>query len=429
MSFGAFYAGLSGLQANAARLGVIGNNLANLNTIGFKGSRVTFEDVFSAGAGVNGAGNPQQIGLGSQVGGIDRIFSQGSFQTTSRVTDVAIQGNGFFVLRDNAGGQRFGRAGNFSFDKDGALVTPAGSFAQGYTQQDVNGNVVNSGAIGDIQIPSGLTAPPRATSFILSNINLDAGAQIDDPFTPLDEAERFSTSITIYDSLGQRHNLTLTFEPIDMALGLWDYEITVPGAEVTGGTAGTPFPIDTGSLQFDSAGQLISPSGNVTLTVPGWTNNAAAQSVEWRLFDNAANSIMTSFADPSSTSATNQDGFSVGQLRTLTIDQEGLISGIFTNGVTLQLARFALATFNNNNGLLTAGQNSFLETNASGPPTIGGANSGGRGLTRANSLELGNVDITAEFTDLIISQRGYQANSRIITTTDEIIQEALNLKR
>jgi flagellar hook protein FlgE len=436
MAFSSFYAGLSGLQANAGRLSVIGNNLANVNTVGFKASRVTFQDIFSqsgVGAGVNGAGNPQQVGLGTQIAGIDQIFGQGSLQTTGLVTDVAIQGNGFFVLSDRAGARTLTRAGNFTFDKDGFLVTSNGQFVQGYTQRDANGQIVTSGSIGNIQVPVGLGAPPQPTSFISTQINLSADAAVDDPATAVDEAGVFSTTMSVYDSLGARHNVTLSFRPVDTnADGIrdqWTYTATVPGDDVTGGTAGTPFQIGTGTVTFDSAGKLTSPSGPVTFNTPAWTNGAAGQAVEWRLFDDANAGTITGFAGPSATSSTNQNGYGVGRLRTLTIDQDGLMAGVFTNGVTLDMARFALATFNNPNGLLKNGMNSYLETNASGPATVGGANSGGRGMLSANSLELSNVDITQEFTDLIVSERGYQANSRIITTTDQIMQEALNLKR
>ena len=436
MSFGAFYAGLSGLQANSGRLNVIGNNLSNLNTVGFKTSRVTFEDIFSqpgSGGGVNGAGNPQQVGLGVQTSGIQQIYSQGSLQTTALVTDAALQGNGFFVLSDANGGQRFTRAGAFTFDKDGFLVNPAGHFLQGYTTLDPNGSVVSSGAIGNIQIPAGQTAPPQATSFVSSAINLDLNAIVDDPFTTLDEAEEFSTSVTVYDSRGARHVLTLNFRPVDTnsdgQVDEWSYEASVPGDEVAGGTPGTQFPVGSGTMTFDGLGQLSSPTGNVPLTI-NWNNGANVQTIDWQLFDQQnSQGLVTSFEGGSSVSSSNQDGFGVGQLRTLIIDQDGLISGIFTNGNTLELARFALANFNNLNGLLGSGQNSYVETIASGPPTIGAANSGGRGFVRSNSLELSNVDITQEFTDLIISERGYQANSRIITTTDSVIQEALSLKR
>ncbi len=182
-------------------------------------------------------------------------------------------------------------------------------------------------------------------------------------------------------------------------------------------------------MSFDADGQLILPAANPTIAVAGWTNGAAAQNIDWELYDDDGVGRLTGFAAPSAISSSNQDGYGVGALRTLLIDQEGLVSGIFTNGVNLQLARLAMATFNNENGLLRDGQNTYLETNASGNATIGAANSGGRGITISNSLELSNVDITKEFTNLIIHERGYQANSRTITTTDEVIQEALRLKR
>ncbi|HEU4400902.1 MAG TPA: flagellar hook-basal body complex protein, partial [Candidatus Polarisedimenticolia bacterium] len=252
--------------------------------------------------------------------------------------------------------------------------------------------------------------------------------------TAQDEAETFSSTVTIYDSLGARHNLTLNFRPVDTNadgfLDQWTYDATLPGAEVTGGVAGTPFSIGTGTLVFGPNGQITLPGANVALAIPGWNNGAGAQTVDWRLYDPTSGAgNLTGFAGPSASSSANQDGYGVGRLRTLTIDQDGLIDGVFTNGVTLQMARFALAVFNNPNGLLKNGENTFLETNGSGVATIGTANTGGRGTVSASTLELSNVDITQEFTDLIISERGYQANSRIITTTDQVMQEALNLKR
>ncbi len=437
MSFSSFFAGLSGLQANSDRLSVIGNNLANVNTVGFKASRVTFQDIFtSEGASFNGAGNPLQVGRGTQIGGIDSVFSQGSLQSTNVLTDMSIQGEGFFVLRDPSGELSYSRAGNFSFDADGFMTAPSGQVVQGFTTPDANGNIPVSGAANDIQIPSGLTASPRATTSFNGFINLNAVAQVDDPATStVEQAEVFSTSVNIYDSLGTRHTVTLNFTPVDTTvpadgvLDQWSYEVTVPGEDVTGGTAGTPSVVGTGTIDFDANGQLATPATNITLNFPAWSNGAAAQNVEWEMFDANGGGILTGFAGPSSLSSSNQDGFGVGLLRTLTIDSDGLISGLFTNGSSVELARVVLGTFNNTNGLLRDGANGFLETSNAGLATIGAPNSGGRGVVTANTLELSNVDITKEFTNLIISQRGYQANSRIITTTDEITQEALTLKR
>jgi flagellar hook protein FlgE len=437
MSFSLFYTGLAGLQANSNRLGVIGNNLANLNTIGFKSSRVTFSDIFSGagGTGFNGAGNPMQVGRGVQIGSIDQLFSQGSFQSTGMITDLSIQGQGFFVLADSTGTQSFGRAGNFTFDKDGNLVTPAGGYVQGWTDRNANGNIPSSGQMANIQVPVGLVAPPQATTTLSNMTNLSADARVDDPLTALDEAQEFQVTTTVYDSLGARHNVTFSYTPADNAttptgrLDHWTYSVTVPGEDVTGGTAGTPFEIDAGTVAFDSNGLLVTPAANVTLAVPAWTNGAAAQSVDWLLFDDANSGLLTGYSGASATSSTSQNGFGVGTLRALTIDQDGLVSGNFTNGSTLELAKIAMAVFRNPNGLIRNGANSLIETSSSGPATIGGANTAGRGEIIANSLELSNVDITQEFTEMIVSERGYQANSRIITTVDQILQEALSLKR
>ena len=203
----------------------------------------------------------------------------------------------------------------------------------------------------------------------------------------------------------------------------------MPGDEVTGGTPGTPFSVGSGTMIFDNQGQLTSPASDVTLTVPGWNSGASAQNINWELYDDNGVSTISGWDGTSAVSSVSQDGYALGILRTLVIDGDGLISGIFTNGITQELARIAIANFNNPTGLIREGSNVFVETNASGPATIGAANTGGRGGTIPNTLELSNVDITEQFTNMIITQRGYQANSRIITTTDEVIQEALNLKR
>lgn len=433
MGFSSFYAGLSGLQAYATHLNVIGNNLANVNTIGFKTSRMTFQDLLYQTA-IGSGRNPAQIGLGVQTASVDSLFSQGSLQSTGVVTDLAIQGNGFFVLRDPQGARAFSRAGNFSLDKNGDLATSSGAMVQGYTSRDADGNIVTSGAIGNINVPPGLIAPPQQTTSFYAYTNLNASARVDDPATLASEAEGFSTTLSIFDSLGARHDLTLNFTPQDTnadgRLDQWGYQVTVPGEEVAGGVAGTPFVVASGTLTFDTGGKLVGPSGNVAIAAPAWANGAGAQAMEWRLFEATTGaSILTGYDGSSATSNVNQDGYAAGTLRTLVINNDGQVDGVFTNGSTLHIARIALATFNNSNGLLKSGFNGYLEATASGSATIGAANSGGRGAIAASSLELSNVDITQELTDMITAERGYQANSRIITTTDQVIQEALNLKR
>jgi flagellar hook protein FlgE len=298
---------------------------------------------------------------------------------------------------------------------------------QGFVQRDALGNIPSSGSLDDVRIPIGQTSPPQATTEFGATFNLDSA-----------KAEPFSTTIAIFDALGDRHDLTITFTPTDNDLDgdplttandSWNFDVTVPGDEVTGGTAGTPFSVGSGVFAFDGNGQITQPLTDPVLTIPGWSNSAGGQAIDWAIFDENGDGNLTSFADPSTISSSNQNGFGVGSLQTLIIGQDGLISGIFTNGANIDLARIALATFNNENGLLRDGANFFLATTSSGTATVGSASTGGRGLVVANTLELSNVDITSEFTSMIIGQRGYQANSRIITATDEIIQEALSLKR
>jgi len=430
MGFSSFYSGLSGLQAHSEKLNVIGNNLANVDTIGYKSARMTFQDIYA-----QTLGSSLQVGLGVQVASVDKSFTQGSLQTTGVATDFALQGNGFFVLRDPNAGSFYSRAGTFQFDKDGFLVDPSGQVVQGFTQKTATGAINATGTPADIQIPTGLTAPPNPTSVFTSVSNLNAFAKVDDPTTVgINEAQTFTTIVPVFDSLGGRHDVSITFTPVDTnangALDQWNYAATVDGGQVTGGTAGTPFSLASGSIVFNAQGQVTTPSGNVAIAIPAWTNGAGAQSTTWNIFDPLTGaSNLTGYVGPSATASVQQDGYPVGQLSFISADADGVISGAFTNGKTLQLAQLAIANFNSTAGLVSLGRNNLAETLSSGPAAIGAANSGGRGSIVSGSLELSNVDITQELTDLIVAERGYQANSRIITTTDQVIQEALSLKR
>ena len=443
MPFSAFYAGLTGLKTNAAALNVIGNNLANVNTVGFKVGRANFAELFSAGGGgigVNRAGTPMQVGLGAQLSGVQQLFSQGALQPTDVVTDLAIQGRGLFVLNDRSGGAVYSRAGNFSFDAEGFLVDPNGYRLQGYQDKDANGRIVSSGTYGDIQIPAGMTASPRPTSYFRPEMNLNAGATPDDPLTAENEGDTpFSTGITVYDSKGGPHDVTLvltpedTSSPLDGAIDQWSYEVRIDRSELSGITTNPDDPpyyvVDSGALTFDGSGNLATPTSNPSLTIPGWANGASAQTITWELFDPSGTPQVSSVVAPSAVSSLTQDGAAQGLIRALAIDAEGIVSGVFSNGETIQLSQLVVATFNNPGGLLKAGQNVYTSSIASGPPTQGTANSGARGSISAQSLELSNVEITDQFTDMIVVERGYQSNSRVIRTVDNLTQEALTLIR
>ncbi len=428
MAGGSFSAGLSGLNANQTALSVIGNNLANINTIGYKTSTATFADLVSQTVGGTST-NPMQVGLGVMTGSISPVFSQGSIESTSEATNVAIQGAGFFVVADNTGSYAYTRAGNFAFDKDGTLVSPDGYRVQGYTTTDpTTGDIVTTGSPTDIVVPPGVLREPVATTSFQTLSNLDAGAAAGSTFT---------TSVQLYDAKGAAHVLTVTYTK-QAATGTWNYAMTVPGAEVVGGTAGTPYAIPaasggSGTLVFGATGVLQTVNGAVpadlTVTTPAWTDGAAATVARWDLVDANNVGAITGYASASTTSSISQNGSAAGTVTNITITSDGTITGTFGVGQTIEIGKLALANFNNPKGLVKLGSNRYGESAAAGLPNIGVPGEGGRGTLIGSSLEQSNVDMAREFTQMILAQRGYQANSKTITVADELLQDTLALKR
>lgn len=422
MSVGSFSASLAGLNANQQKLSVIGNNLANINTIGFKASNVAFADLVSQSVG-GPSTDPMQVGLGVTVGSISPNFSQGGIETTGVATNVAIQGTGFFLVGDSST-RAYTRAGNFSFDASGKLTTPDGQAVQGYTALDpTTGLLSTTGQPTDVVIPPGVLRAPVPTTSFGTTTNLDANAPV---------GATFSASVQIYDVLGDQHVATVTYTK--SAVDTWAYDITVPGAEVTGGTAGTPFSIGTGSVQFSNTGALSQVNGaaaaDVTITSPAWANGALATDFAWDLVDANGTGSLTGYSSASATSSITQNGSPTGAVSSIiTIDAEGKLIASFGIGRTVTVGQLALATFNNPQGLVKLGTNLFSESEASGIPSIGTAGTGGRGSLIGSALEQSNVDIAQEFTQMILAQRGYQANSKSITVADELLLETLNLKR
>jgi len=410
--YGAFYSSLSGLSANASSLSVIGNNLANLNTIGFKGSTGTFQDLFNAqmGAmGTQGNGNPLQIGLGTRLGAVSQNFGQGSYQSTSNPTDMAISGSGFFTLTTKSGARAYTRAGNFTVDKSGMLVDPNGSNVMGWNRA----NLASKGAVEAIYINPGTTSDPRATTSVSSSTNLNADAATGTVFT---------SPLQVFDSLGASHSLLFTYSKAATA-GQWNLTVTTDDNAAT--VAGFP-----ATVQFNGSGILTSPAADPTITVTGWSNGAANLSTNWDIWSGSpAVSSLTGYASASSTGSTTQDGYGAGSIQSVVVDSDGIITGNFTNGQTIPLAQVALASFSNQNGLSKQGDNNWQETLASGAGNIGAASTGGRGAILGAQLELSNVDVAEEFTKLIVAQRGYQANSKVVTTSDDMMQVTLNLKQ
>ncbi|HWI18350.1 MAG TPA: flagellar hook protein FlgE [Vicinamibacterales bacterium] len=416
-----FSASLSGLNVNQQKLNVIGNNLANINTIGYKASTVQFMDLVSQSVGGSSL-NPMQVGLGVTTGSISPSFKQGGIENTGVPTNVAIQGNGFFVVGDSSN-RSYTRAGDFSFDADGMLVTSDGLPVQGYTAADpVTGAIITTGQPGSIVVPPGVLRQPTPTSQFGTVTNLDSGAIAGATFT---------ASVQVYDSLGTPHVATITYT--NTAPGEWDYEMTVPGEEIAGGTAGTPEVIATGDLTFDGDGKLDLVNGaaaaDVTVNGPTWANGATAVDFVWDLVDVNDVATITGFDGPSATSSVTQNGAAAGTINSISINATGEILATFGTGSSVSVGQLAMANFNNPQGLVKLGSNRYGESASAGIPNVGVAGTGGRGSLIGSSLEQSNVDIAQEFTQMILAQRGYQANSKSITVADELLVDTLNLKR
>lgn len=405
---------LSGLTASSAALSTIANNLANLNTIGYKDQRVLFRDLFYQTLGSSGSGNPIQQGAGAAVSAISSIFTPGNVDPSGVATDVAIMGEGFFVVQGN-GTTTYTRAGNFTPDKNDFLVTAEGEQVMGYPA--VNG-VINTGqGLTPLSMGKGTISPPTATTNVEIRTNLDASAAVG--------GNPFSTPVTVYDSLGGSHVLTFTFAKT--GTNAWSYQITIPAADV--GATGNPVVIRSGALTFDGAGMLLTPTADVTgIPITGLVDGANNMTFSWQLYDSGAG-VLTQVAAPSSATSTQQNGNGSGSLSSFSIGADGMVTGSFSNGRTAVLGQLVLANFPNLQGLLRTGRNGFAPTLASGQAVIGAPGTGGRGTLSGGGLELSNVDIAKEFAALIVAQRAFQANARTVTAFDEITQETINLKR
>jgi flagellar hook protein FlgE len=431
MSVGSFSAALSGLNAHSTALKVIGNNLANLNTVGYKASTVTFADLVSQTVGGN---STTQIGLGVTTSNISPTFSQGGIENSREATNVAIEGNGLFVV-NGENGTVYTRAGDFTFNADGELVTSDGYKVQGYTQIDpATGAIVTTGEPTDIMVPPGVLRTPVPTSEVYMATNLDADTAV---------GATFNGSVQVYDSLGATHVLTVEYT---RTAGGWDYEITVPGSEVNPPPAGgAPAVVAGGSLTFDANGQLATmtptapstgggnavpgPIADVVFTAPVWANGAAAAPLTWDIVDDNNVASITGFATPSANASKRQNGTPAGMINNIWIGNDGTITATFGAGQSVAVAQLALATFNNPKGLLKLGGNKFSTSLEAGLPNVGTAGTGGRGTLVGAALEQSNVDIAQEFTRMILAQRGYQANSKSITVSDELLVDTLNIKR
>ncbi|MBQ1972468.1 MAG: flagellar hook protein FlgE [Treponema sp.] len=458
------YSGVSGLQNHQTRMDVIGNNVSNVNTTGFKRGRVNFQDMISqqlSGAARSteelGGVNPKEVGLGMTIATIEQVFTQGNLQSTGVSTDVAIQGNGFFIMK-NGEESFYTRNGAFGLDRDGTLVNPAnGMRVQGWMARELNGEMVVSTAATptDLVIPVGSKDPAKATTNVNFACNLNKNTpEILEGASASDIAKgTWSTEQKIYDSFGNEHLLNVSFRRVVGNPNQWEATVNIDpdNAEFTQTRVGlgtTDGVQNTFIVNFDNFGRLASvtdTSGNVTnpegeivlqtsFTVPN--ANADENGNPYRQTMNISlgtigdmKNTITQSASKSTTKAYSQDGYTLGYLDNFKIDSTGTITGVYSNGTNRVIGQLALATFANDRGLEKAGDNTYVESNNSGMASIGESGVAGKGSLLAGALEMSNVDLSEQMTDMIVTQRGFQSNAKTIQTADTLLETVLSLKR
>ena len=405
-----FFIPLSGLEADNTALNTIANNLSNMNTVAYKSQDVQFSDLFYQQVGESGSGDPEQVGAGTQVGAITTDFTTGTASPASGVSqDVALNGDGFFVV-NNGGVQEYTRAGNFAISSDGHLTTQGGQQVMGYPA--ASGTVNTNAPLTAIQIPIGQVEQPKATGSMSMTANLDASAAV---------GASAQGQITLYDSLGESHVATVDFQKT--AANTWSYNISLPAGDATASSANT-----VGSLTFDSNGNLTSPAANISgIQFTGLSDGASDMNFSWNLLDATGKPTIDQVAAGSGVANTNQDGYASGQYQSFSIDSNGLVSASYSNNQTQVVGQLAVASITNEQGLTRLGDNNYQTTLASGQATVGVAGTNGRGTIQDQAVEGSNVDISTEFSDLIVAQRAFEANSKAITTFDTVTQETINM--
>ena len=420
-----FNTGVSGLKAAGSSMSVIGDNIANAGTFGFKGSRAEFQDLLSNS--LKGIDGGDQIGSGTKLAHVTPKFTQGSINRTESITDLAINGNGFFSVETNKG-PAFTRDGSFHFNKDGHLINGDGYEVQGFQAND-EGEITRK--TGPITLGN-TTIPAKPTQKVTMSMNLDSRAEIQQfDINNADKTSNFNTSMVIYDNVGTERLVTVYFNKA--AEGQWQYHATVPGEDANGGQPGTLVEMATGTLQFSPEGKLQQEI--VTNSAFNFNKGAKqGQKIEFDFGkslseDGDGTQAITQFGSRSTISKHTQDGFAAATLTSLSFNDDGVLTAAYDNGTMRNVAQVAIAKFENNEGLFKMGKNLFKETRKSGQAAMGNPGIDGRGEIMAKSIELSNVDIADEFINLMNAQRNFQANTKTITTADKMLQEVLNLKR
>jgi flagellar hook protein FlgE len=403
---------LSGLEATSQSLNVIANNLANLNTDGYKDETLNFADIFNQMQGTSGNGDPIQTGSGVQAASTSSNFSNGSVSSTGVASNMALQGNGFFVVK-NSNGTDYTRTGDFTVNSLGQLTTPNGELVMGYPA--TNGVVSTSGALAPISVNQANIVPGVTTTTFQMDTNLNSSGGV---------GATFSTPITVYDSLGASQTLTVQYT--NTAANKWSYTVTLPAA-ATGGT-GNPTTLASGNLTFNSTGQLTAPTGTVTgIKITGLADGAADMNLTWNLNDASGSPSITQQDSASATTTTTQNGYGVGTLTSYSVLPDGTVQGQFSNNQTLALGQVAVASFANAQGLEQSGQSDYQATFASGAAVVGQAGAGGNGTISGGAVEGSNVDLSTEFANMIVAQQGYEANAKTLTTLDQISQATIQM--
>ncbi|HLK49895.1 MAG TPA: flagellar hook protein FlgE [Bryobacteraceae bacterium] len=414
--FDAFTTALSALNADVTAIDIVGNNLANLNTVGYKADSVQFYDLMSEQLG--GTSSSNSVGTGVSPAQAIKQFTQGSIQTSGGPLDAAISGDGFFVVRDNIGRTLYTRAGDFQLAADGSLLTATGENVQGWMAA---GGKVNLGApMGNIVVPVNGVVPATPTANLSVTANLDARPAVGAT------GASFSSPVQIVDSQGSTHILTFSFTKT--GVNAWSYTVTIPAADLK---AGGTTQVATGNLTFDANGNLLTPAaanGSIPLKITGLADGASDMTVNWNLY-NGTSALLTQFAQNSGVSGTQQDGFQAGQISKISMGTDGIIIATYSNGQTAPIAQLALASIRNPDSMISVGNNNYQPTIETAAPAVGAADSGGRGQVQGGALETSTVDVAQQFTQLMSFQRSYEAASKAITTTDQMLQTLIALKQ
>ncbi len=414
----AFSIALSSLQAESAAINTTGNNLANINTTGFKGSSVDFRDLVVS----NLASSSSGMGVARPTN--QQSFSQGAMTSSDSPWAAAIQGNGFFMLKNSADQSLYTRDGNFTVSADGTLSTLTGEKVQGWMASPSG---LTTGVLPtDIVVPTGKNVPAQPTTSLSFSANLNAAG------TAAASTDQLNVTVPIVDSLGNSHTMTIALTKSTTTANTWNYDVTIPSGDLSGGTAGTQTSIlsTPGTLTFNADGTLATASQTpVSLSISGLADGASTMNMSWNPLNSDGTPNITQYAETSTYDAVIQDGAAAGQLSNVAISNGGQIMASFSNGQQKVVAQIALADFRNTDSLQDVGNNNFSMTGATAAPSIGTAQSGGRGQIVSGSLEGSNVDIATQFTNLITFQRGYQASSRVITTEDNMLQDLLQTIR